>query len=378
MTDSRCHYIWQHKAVTARFQTAVSLHSHTQQSKELLDFIPRYSRKIPILSNLVRAQESKYERIHGKKLDFSKAWWTPPLPPREAYDLERRQIEHVPGLRALVSLSDHDDIEAPMHLHVLSEMNKVPISVEWTVPFGPTFFHIGVHNLPEKHAHSTMAILSDYTNHPHETKMPGVLELLNSFRLTLPILNHPFWDETGIGAEAHRATLARFTGLYRHSLHAAELNGLRDYHENAGVMKYAAEFGLPVISGGDRHGCEPNANVNLTNAPTFDAFADEVRNGGQSTVLFLNQYREPVRLRLIQGLLDVVRDYPELSEGRRKWTDRVFFQKDDGSIRTLSSLWVGDGPRIVKCFMTGVRLLESRRVRVGLRMAPAERQEGVT
>lgn len=378
MTDSRCLYLWQNQAVTARFQTAVSLHSHTQQSKESLNFIPRYARKIPVVSQLVQAQEEKYKRIHGTRLDFNRAWWTPPLSPREAYDLERKQIEHTLGLKALVSLSDHDDIEAPMHLHVLSEMRDVPISVEWTVPFGPTFFHIGVHNLPERHAHATMAVLSEFTDNPDESKLTEILEYLNAFRSTLLILNHPLWDEPGIGANEHRATLARFTARNRRYIHAAELNGLRYYQENAGVAKYAAEVGLPLISGGDRHGCEPNANVNLTNASTFDGFVDEVRNGRLSTVLFLNQYKEPVRLRLMQGLLDVVRDYPELSDGRRRWTDRVFFQMDDDSVRTLSSLWVGDGPAVVRWFMTGVRLLESRRVRGALRVALAERQEGVT
>ncbi|MDZ4802223.1 MAG: hypothetical protein SGI92_29035 [Bryobacteraceae bacterium] len=377
MTDSPCHYIWQNSAVTARYQTAVSIHSHTQQSRELLDFIPRYSRNIPVLCQAVQAQQDKYRRIHGKELDFRTAWWTPPLPPREAYDLERKQIENTLGLKALVSLSDHDDIEAALHLRVLSDLRDVPISVEWTVPFGPTFFHLGVHNLPPDQAQSTMAVLSDYTEHPDEAKLAGVLEMLNGYPSTLLVLNHPLWDEICIGEAAHRATLKRFTALFGKYLHAAELNGLRYYQENAGVMKYAAEVGLPVISGGDRHGCEPNANVNLTNASTFEDFVDEVRNGRQSTVLFLSQYREPVRLRLLQGLVDVVREYPEFAEGRRKWTNRVFFQKDDGQIRTLSSLWADGGPRVVRWFMAGVRLLESRRVRVALRFALAERQEGV-
>jgi hypothetical protein len=257
-------------------------------------------------------------------------------------------------------------------------MRNVPISTEWTVPFGPTFFHIGVHNIPEKHAHATMAVLADFTENPDEAKLSAIFEHLNSFGSALLILNHPLWDEPGIGREAHRAALMRFTSQYRNYLHAAELNGLRYYQENAAVMKYAEEVGLPLISGGDRHGCEPNANVNLTNAATFEGFVDEVRRGRRSTVLFLNQYREPVRLRLLQGLLDVVRDYPELAKGRRKWTDRVFFQRDDGSIRNLSSTWVGEGPAVVKWFMTGVRLLESRRVRFALRYALAERQEGVT
>jgi hypothetical protein len=141
------------------------------------------------------------------------------------------------------------------------------------------------------------------------------------------------------------------------------------------VRQLAAAYNIPLISGGDRHGCEPNAIVNLTNARTFSEFVSEVRNDRQSVVLYLNQYREPLRYRLLQGVLDAVREYTDLPADRRRWTDRVFHQRMDGTVRRLSSLWEGDGPPIVKLFMASVRLLESQRVRSALRFALAERQE---
>ncbi len=39
-----------------------------------------------------------------------------------------------------------------------------------------------------------------------------------------------------------------------------------------------ADVETPVISGGDRHGCEPNGVINLTAARTFSEFAQEVRS----------------------------------------------------------------------------------------------------
>ncbi|MBC8165575.1 MAG: hypothetical protein H7Y20_06860 [Bryobacteraceae bacterium] len=378
MSSSLCNYFWRDHSVVAPYRTAVSLHSHTQHSEESLGFIPRYSLKIPLLRGLVQKQERRFLEVHGKALDFNDAWWTPPLSPREAYDLERTQIETDLGLRAFVSLSDHDNIEAPTHLHVLSELSEVPISVEWTVPFGPSFFHLGIHNLPAANAQSTMRVFEDYTAKPEESKLADILAALAEFPSVLVVLNHPMWDEPGIGAEAHRSLLNRFTVAYRPWLHALELNGLRSWKENAEVTTYATHVGIPLISGGDRHGCEPNANVNLTNAESFDEFVYEVRNEQRSHVLFLNQFREPVRLRLMQGVLDVVRDYPELSVGRRRWTDRVFFRNCDGNVNALSALWEGDGPSVVQWFMVAVRLLESPRLRGALRIALAERQEGVT
>lgn len=59
----------------------------------------------------------------------------------------------------------------------------------------------------------------------------------------------------------------------------SEINGLRPWRENRAVIAFAEAAAKPVISGGDRHGLEPNANLNLTNAANFAEFADEVRTG---------------------------------------------------------------------------------------------------
>jgi hypothetical protein len=70
--------------------------------------------------------------------------------------VETSQIENQLGCRALVSLTDHDCIEAPLLLRVLDESSAAPISVEWTVPFHDTFFHLGVHNISRRRAHRIM------------------------------------------------------------------------------------------------------------------------------------------------------------------------------------------------------------------------------
>ena len=51
-------------------------------------------------------------------------------------------------LPGLVSITDHDDIQAPMLLRTVPSSRHIPVSVEWTVPFGTTAFHLGIHNLP--------------------------------------------------------------------------------------------------------------------------------------------------------------------------------------------------------------------------------------
>jgi hypothetical protein len=133
--------------------------------------------------------------------------WTPPLAPDEAYRLEARQIANL-GLQPIVSLTDHDDIESGLALRRTPVAPAAPVSFEWTVPFGPTFFHLGVHNLPPRKPAPVFADLHDYTARPEPARLPELLEMLHAHEDLLIVLNHPLWDEADIGAPAHRQTLA--------------------------------------------------------------------------------------------------------------------------------------------------------------------------
>lgn len=101
----------------------------------------------------------------------------------------------------------------------------------------------------------------------------------------------------------------------------AGVERLRSRGENRAVIDLARDLDRTLVSGGDRHGREPNAIINLTNAATFAEFADEVRSGS-SHVLFLPQYREPLALRILKSMCDVLRDSQDLV-GRERWTYRV-------------------------------------------------------
>ena len=121
---------WQKHCVPS-FRTAVSLHSHTlQHSKESLDFVERGTANTPWLCGAIRKQKAKYRATKGRELDLKRAWWTPPLSADRAWDLERRQIEQKLDRGALVSIADHDNIEAGINLHALDEMRDCPISIE--------------------------------------------------------------------------------------------------------------------------------------------------------------------------------------------------------------------------------------------------------
>ncbi|RXH57809.1 PHP domain-containing protein [Granulicella sibirica] len=384
MSQSTISYLWREPKAASPFATGVSLHSHTSQSKETLDFIAELSTDWKPLQPILRWLEDRCARVSGVRPDYARSYWTPPLTPRLAFDLEREQIEQKLGLPALVSLTDHDDISAPLLLRAVPSARHIPVSVEWTVPFanpqaGTTCFHLGIHNLPSATGVEWMERLQAFTAIP-VTERPARLlgEFLAELHETpgvLIVFNHPLWDLYRIGKEKHRFLVNDFLALHGQFCHALELNGLRNWDENREVSDLGQRWNQLVISGGDRHGIEPNANLNLTHAFNFAEFVHEVRVLRQSHVLFMPQYAQPWKHRILQSTLDAVRNHPHFPEGSRTWDERVFHPNADGEMRPLSTMWPdGHAPRYLSVILVAVRLLGSGPVSETLRMAWNDRQ----
>jgi hypothetical protein len=357
------------------YRTGVSLHSHTLHSHESLDFIYFAARKSALLRYVIREGEIRYRQIHGTDLDLNRGWWTPPLAPLDAFVLEAKQLEDL-GLQPFVSLTDHDSIEAPMSLQAVEPEKHIPVSVEWTVPYGGTFFHIGVHNLLASRARMMMKHLAAYTAAPAAGRLTELLAELDADPAALVVFNHPLWDEKGVGADVHCAALTKILRTRGEFFHALEINGLRPWSENKQVVELAEVWNKPVISGGDRHTVEPNATVNLTNAADFREFVAEVRNDLHSNVLLLPHYHEAHASRIFHNMLDVFRTYENHGCGWKEWGDRVFYSKHDGHVQSLSQMWGERPPRAVGIFAGFMRFAGQRGVRKALRsmagFVPAE------
>ena len=373
MTSSEIHLQWKEASAAGRFRTGVSLHSHTLHSRESLDFIYGAAAEAPVLSAVVRQGERQYYKANGTQLDLSRGWWTPPLSPHDAWLVEKSQIEGL-DQNAIVSLTDHDDIEAPVSLQVLNECRGTPISVEWTVPFGPTFFHLGVHNLPAGEAREIWTEIGGYRASPCEDKLGEYLARLSELDQVLLVFNHPLWDEKRIGQAEHRAAVLEFMRKFGTCVHALELNGLRPWSENRAVTALAQALRKPVISGGDRHAVEPNALVNVTNAGDFHEFAEEVRSGW-SNIFVLRHYLEPFTLRIVHNIVDVLRTYENHANGWRLWSDRVFYRCNDGCTRSLTELFGKRTPPPVALFVGAMQFAAAPHVRRLIRGAFAGAEE---
>jgi hypothetical protein len=294
-------------------------------------------------------------RGHGP-VDFSRGWWHPPVTPRVLFESEVAQIDRRFGVKSIVSVTDHDDISACVELQQLYAAERVPISLEWTVPYGPGFFHLGVHNLPVAQAREWFTRLSAFTAARSE-RLDDILVDLDALRGSLIVFNHPLWDLARVGHATHATQLQRFLADHGSRLHALELNGFRSREENGGVRRLATELDIPLVSGGDRHALAANALVNLTRATSFAEFASEIREG-MSHIVVMPEYRTHCFARSLAAASEVLRHYRTYPIGRRHWTDRVSWHGRDG-IRPLSHHWPTGGPWWLRASLVGFRLFAS-------------------
>ena len=363
---TQIHFLPSHRSVLRAFRTGVSLHSHTELSQEELSSLPRHLERMPVVSHFLRKEMERYRAKTGQPVDFSRAYWRGPLDAHSAHELEKRQIEML-DLPAIVSLTDHDNIDAGLQLRAEGIVADAPVSVEWTVPFEPTYFHVGIHNMAADRAPSLMRRMASVTREPSAQALGALLEELDADPNVLTVFNHPLWDMRGIGHQPTVATAERFLKMYGQRLHALEINGLRCWRENLGVVHLAQESGHPVVSGGDRHGLEPNATINLTRAANFAQFAREIREERTSDIAILPQYGEPLYLRHLLTAWDAVREHPQLE--RQRWIARVFIRCEDGIERPLSHVWTEGAPRWIDPCLNVIGLLASTPMRTVGRLA---------
>ncbi len=376
MAHSTISYLWREQNATRGFRAGVSLHSHTNQSRETLDFLANLGNQYPLIRPLLARLERRSEQQHGVRVNYSASYWTPPMTPRLAFDLESRQIEKL-DMASMVSITDHDNIQAPMLLRTVASARQIPVSVEWSAPYGGVqSFHLGIHNLPSARAQEWMSILAGFTAQPSDSQLTEILVALNQEPNVLVVFNHPLWDLYLIGREKHESLVNEFLQRNGAYLHALELNGLRDWHENRAVRRLAEKWNMLLISGGDRHGVEPNANINLSHATSFTEFVHEIRNEKRSNVLFMPQYAEPWKHRILQSTLDAIRHYPEFPQGSRTWDERVYHPDANGVVRPLSELWPdGNAPGVMRWGIAMVQMLGNAPVSGGLRFAWNDSQQ---
>lgn len=342
--------------------TGVSMHCHTLRSKEMLDFIPHYAEQIPLVSWIYRREVKRFETKHGCRPDLSLGYWELPLNGAQLFDSERTNIGSL-GLESIVSITDHDTIRENLELTRTLSPSIAPISMEWTVPYGGAYFHLGVHNLPRQSAKGLSESLLNYTFNPggpDPERLRELFELLHEHPDLLVVFNHPFWDIEMIGQSEHDSALADFARTFGSYLHAIEVNGFRPWSENRLAMLLADEMDLPIISGGDRHCLSANTMINVSRCESFGEFVQEIRVDKQSHIVVFPEYGRPLLFRQIRTIADVLGHYPSFPESRQTWPQRVHFDYGNGNgVEALASRWNGRTPIGYTSAVRLIRLLGS-------------------
>jgi hypothetical protein len=379
LKQTQLHFLHKSANLGELAATGVSLHCHTRFSKELLDFIPHYAEKIPIVSYFWRKEQEKYLAREGKPIDFTTGYWSPPLTEELVYQSEKAEINKL-GLDAVVSITDHDCIQANLNLCETNDNAKIPISMEWTVPFEDGFFHLGIHNLPKDLAEDIAEDLLDFTFAKerglkfNRTGLSELFEMLNQIPDILIVLNHPAWDIEMVGKERHEILLRLFIEKLGDQIHALEVNGFRSWSENKAVIELAESLKIPLVTGGDRHGCKPNTVINLTNGKTFSEFVDEIRIDKQSQIAFLPEYKQPLVSRQLQCFSEILSFYPDFQAGRQNWFERVYYDLQDGNgLQKLSVRWKQNGPIWLRLAILTLKFLGNEKLRPVLRQTVSKK-----
>ena len=86
--------------------------------------------------------------MHGIRIDYAASYWTPPMTPKLAFELESRQIEKL-DLAPMVSITDHDNINGA-HAAAHGSQRAADSGFAGVDAFrlAEQSFHLGVHNLP--------------------------------------------------------------------------------------------------------------------------------------------------------------------------------------------------------------------------------------
>jgi len=214
---------------------------------------------------LLARLERRSERMHGLRIDYAASYWTPPMTPKLAFELETRQVEKL-NLRAMVSITDHDTITRPCCCAPF-QCAQIPVSVEWSAPYGNQSF-TGRAQPAKRQGDGVDETLAEYTANPSDKRLTEILKALDEEPNVLVV----FTTLCGlylIGAEKHQFLVNEFLQINGNYLHALELNACATGREPGSAaagrtVEHAADLRRrPPWRGAERQH-QPDNAVNFT------------------------------------------------------------------------------------------------------------------
>jgi hypothetical protein len=244
-------------------------------------------------------------------LNYADIYYRSPLTAEDVLLAESASAETLGFAGVHLGITDHDEIAGSLELQRAhpEEAHRNPLGEEISIHFDDYLFHIGVTGMPAtgvEQFHHELQLASK------ECRLDDLFEMLHASG-ALVIFNHPLvpWGKDPGRKIPAEALLSR----YGWAIHALEYNGMRGKKENDSVLQLARHVGKPVVGGGDSHLLLASSVLSLTQAASYQEFAEEVKEG-RAVSLILPTFFAPLSWKIFLRVLYFIAHYRRIGHFR--------------------------------------------------------------
>jgi hypothetical protein len=293
-----------------KFAYAVSPHNHSNHSIETMGFLNQVI-KLRFMRPFRGLLQGAFGLAGIADLNYADIYYRSPLTVEEVFLTESANAEALGFAGVHLGITDHDEAAGSIELlraHP-EEAHRNPLGEEISIYFDDYLFHLGVTGMPVAGIEQLHAGLQAAAR---ERRLDDLFEMLRSSG-ALVVFNHPLvpWGKNPGRKIPAEALLDR----YGWAIHALEYNGMRSRGENDRVMELARHAGKPVVGGGDSHLLLASSVLSLTQAASYQEFAEEVKEG-RAMPLILPTFFAPLSWKLFLRVLYFMGHYRRIGHFR--------------------------------------------------------------
>lgn len=292
------------------FGCAVSMHNHSDHSIENMAFLNQVV-KLRFMRPFRGLLQSAFGLACIAELNYADIYYRSPLTAEDVLLAESASAAALGFAGVHLGITDHDEIEGSLELlraHP-EEAHRNPLGEEISIYFDDYLFHLGVTGMPAagiEQLHAGLQLAA------RECRLDDLFEMLSASG-SLVVFNHPLvpWGEDA----GHKIPAEALLCRYGWAIHALEYNGMRSKKENDSVLQLARQVGKPVVGGGDSHLLLASSVLSLTQAASFQEFAEEVKEG-RAVSLILPTFFAPLSWKIFLRVLYFIAHYRRIGHFR--------------------------------------------------------------
>ena len=292
------------------FNCAVSPHNHSCHSIESMGFLNQVV-KLRFMRPFRGLLQSAFGLAGVADLNYAEISYRSPLTVEDVFLTESASAAALGFQGVHLGITDHDEVAGSIELlraHP-EEAQRNPLGEEISIYFDDYLFHLGVIGMPVVEIEQLHAGLQ---RSARERRLDDLFEMLRASS-SLVVFNHPLvpWGKN----PGRRIPAEALLDRYGWAIHALEYNGMRSREENDRVLELARHAGKPVVGGGDSHLLLASSVLSLTQAATFQEFAQEVKEG-RTVSLLLPTYFAPMNWKIFLRVLYFIAHYRSIGQFR--------------------------------------------------------------